>query len=313
MIIMGLTSAGVAVPLRVDEFGIVQIEGEVTELPHALLDGTINNDTVNAAPIEGDLIVGIEQGGGAIKWQRLARGSTGQFLRPQADGSLAWETYAPSVSAVDLLDGSRQQDTIASTVVEGDLIVGIEQGGGAIKWQRLARGSTGQFLRPQANGSLAWETYSPAGVPTGAIIEWGTSTAPTDYLLCNGAAVSRTTYAELFAVIGTTFGAGDGSTTFNVPDFRGRVGVGTGTGSGLTARTLAATGGVETHPLVTAELPAHTHTVQGRDTSAAGTTNKVVNSNSSGSVGDNPSGSTGSGTAHQNMQPFLVATKIIKT
>lgn len=244
---MGLTSAGVAVPLRVDEFGIVQIEGEVTELPHALLDGTINNDTVNAAPIE------------------------------------------------------------------GDLIVGIEQGGGAIKWQRLARGSTGQFLRPQANGSLAWETYSPAGVPTGAIIEWGTSTAPTDYLLCNGAAVSRTTYAELFAVIGTTFGAGDGSTTFNVPDFRGRVGVGTGTGSGLTARTLAATGGVETHPLVTAELPAHTHTVQGRDTSAAGTTNKVVNSNSSGSVGDNPSGSTGSGTAHQNMQPFLVATKIIKT
>jgi microcystin-dependent protein len=52
---------------------------------------------------------------------------------------------------------------------------------------------------------------------------WFTGTAPSGWLLCNGAAVSRTTYASLFAVIGTTFGTGDDSTTFNVPDFRGRV------------------------------------------------------------------------------------------
>lgn len=63
----------------------------------------------------------------------------------------------------------------------------------------------------------------------GEIKMWGTGTAPTGYLLCNGSAVSRTTYADLFAVYGTTFGSGDGSTTFNLPDFRNRMPIGAGT------------------------------------------------------------------------------------
>ena len=57
--------------------------------------------------------------------------------------------------------------------------------------------------------------------PTGSIIMYGAATAPTGWLECDGSAVSRTTYADLFAVIGTTFGEGDGSTTFNLPDLRG--------------------------------------------------------------------------------------------
>ena len=61
-----------------------------------------------------------------------------------------------------------------------------------------------------------------ATLPAGAIMMWGTNTAPTGWLLCDGSAVSRTTYSGLFAVISTTFGSGDGSTTFNVPDMRGR-------------------------------------------------------------------------------------------
>src|ERR1700722_13445643 len=87
----------------------------------------------------------------------------------------------------------------------------------------------------------------------GMIMMWSTTTAPTGWLLCDGSAVSRTTFSVLFVLIGTTYGVGDGSTTFNVPDMRGRVpvGVGTGTGGGasgnglpsggsaLTARTLA--------------------------------------------------------------------------
>ena len=60
------------------------------------------------------------------------------------------------------------------------------------------------------------------GVPAGCIMPYVGTTAPTDYLICDGSAVSRTTYANLFAVIGTSFGAGDGTTTFNLPDFRGR-------------------------------------------------------------------------------------------
>lgn len=63
-------------------------------------------------------------------------------------------------------------------------------------------------------------------IPTGSVISFAGQTAPEGWLLCQGQAVSRTTYAQLFAVIGTTFGSGDGSTTFNLPDLRGRVAVG---------------------------------------------------------------------------------------
>jgi microcystin-dependent protein len=81
------------------------------------------------------------------------------------------------------------------------------------------------------------------------------------WLLCDGRAVSRTTYARLFAKIGTTHGAGDGASTFNLPDARGRSLIGAGQGSGLTARTLGAKGGVEVHAITEAEMPWHGHTV----------------------------------------------------
>ena len=73
-------------------------------------------------------------------------------------------------------------------------------------------------------------TGGGALVPIGTVLEFAGSTAPLNYLMCNGQAVSRTTYSELFSVIGTTYGSGDGSTTFNVPDRRGKVGVGYGNG-----------------------------------------------------------------------------------
>jgi len=63
-------------------------------------------------------------------------------------------------------------------------------------------------------------------VPPGVILPYGAATAPSGYLLCDGSAVSRTTYADLFSVIGTTYGAGDGSTTFNLPHLKGTVPVG---------------------------------------------------------------------------------------
>jgi microcystin-dependent protein len=101
-------------------------------------------------------------------------------------------------------------------------------------------------------------------VPTGFIAPWPTATAPTGYLLCNGGGVSRATYATLFALIGTTYGAGDGSTTFNIPDLRGKFVLGkaaSGTGS-----TLAGTGGAIDHTHSggtvsgsTANESAHTH------------------------------------------------------
>lgn len=66
-------------------------------------------------------------------------------------------------------------------------------------------------------------------VPAGLIINFGGTQVPNGYLLCNGGIISRTTYADLFSVIGTTYGAGDGSTTFNLPDFRDRIAQGSGT------------------------------------------------------------------------------------
>jgi len=109
-----------------------------------------------------------------------------------------------------------------------------------------------------ASGTITGNLFSGSGedikdtVPTGGIIMAGFSTEPTKsddstkrYLLCNGQAVSRSTYSALFSAISTTYGTGDGSSTFNVPDMMGRVPVGTGAGSGLTSRTIGATGGTE--------------------------------------------------------------------
>lgn len=96
-----------------------------------------------------------------------------------------------------------------------------------------------------------------SAVPIGSITMWSTATAPSQWLLCNGAAVSRNLYAALFAVIGTTYGVGDGSTTFNVPNFSGRVPRGVDGGT----YTLAAMGGNDSVDLRATDLPYHGHNV----------------------------------------------------
>lgn len=159
---------------------------------------------------------------------------------------------------------------------------------------------------------------------TGAMKLYGGSSAPTGYLWCDGAAVSRSTYAALFAIVGTTFGAGNGSTTFNVPDLRGRVPLGKDNMGGSTASrvtsastggsnatTLGGTGGAETHALTSSENGPHTHTI---GVSGGGSNASIINQ----TPGTNPSGtytssSSGSGTAHNNTQPWLAVNYIIKT
>ena len=118
-------------------------------------------------------------------------------------------------------------------------------------------------LSPASVGdTLAWDgaNWVPGSPsPVGALQMFAGATAPFGYLLCDGAAVSRTTYADLFAVISTTYGVGDNATTFNVPDLRGRVPLGSGTGAGLTPRTLGSSGGAETVTLDGTMIPGHTH------------------------------------------------------
>lgn len=90
----------------------------------------------------------------------------------------------------------------------------------------------------------------------GCIYMYGGSVAPSGFLLCDGSAISRTTYSELFSVIGTTYGVGDGSTTFNLPLMEGRVVIGVSV-----YYALGATGGTESVTLTEEELPAHYHTI----------------------------------------------------
>ena len=161
------------------------------------------------------------------------------------------------------------------------------------------------------------------GMPTGAVSPYAGSAAPTGWLLCYGQAISRATYATLFAAISTTYGIGDGTTTFNLPDMRGRVAAGADNMGGSAAgrltsttmspdgNTLSATGGTQTHTLITAEMPSHTHALSdaypGVNTGGSWQQNGGAYGGSIGTIG-----STGGGGAHLNVQPTIVLNFIIK-
>ncbi len=170
-----------------------------------------------------------------------------------------------------------------------------------------------------ANRQCTLNALLALAMPTGAILPFGGSTIPTGFLECDGSAVSRYTYATLFAAIGTTWGAGDGSTTFNLPDLRGRSPLGAGTGSGLTARTLGGTGGAETVALATSELPSHNHQIKGADGSTiykyttGGANPRVAGVADSTSSTVYTTENNGSGSAHANMHPYAVVKFMIKT
>jgi microcystin-dependent protein len=140
-------------------------------------------------------------------------------------------------------------------------------------------------------------------VPTGAGFQWFTDTPPTGYLICDGSAVSRTTYANLFGVMGTAFGSGNGSSTFNLPDLRQRFPLGkaaSGTGA-----TLGETGGSIDHRHTG---PSHTHTITG---STANATAGV--SGSTGSAAATISGSTANESTHTHTLTLNSGTATLST
>ena len=157
-----------------------------------------------------------------------------------------------------------------------------------------------------------------AGAITGEIRMWSTVSAPTGWLSCDASAVSRATYAALYAIIGTTYGVGDGSTTFNLPDFRGRSPCGTGTGdaTGATAHALATKAGAETHTITSAEsgLPAHTHTVPtGTSTTGSASTARYDGTVATGSVATNANATADAASPLSLLHPVLPVLFIIKT
>ena len=191
-------------------------------------------------------------------------------------------------------------------------------------------------LVAQGMAGMIQMTACPAGGPgnTPLIPENNTTVYEPipGWLICNGAAVSRTTYATLFAVIGTTYGAGDGSTTFNLPDLRGRTPIGAGQGTGLTNRTLGTQNiGAETVTLTESQLPqitgsflirhwaSSTLTAIFNPTGKFSSTTQSVSASNIENNASNPQSAQkityafGGGQAHDNMQPSAVVNFIICT
>lgn len=146
--------------------------------------------------------------------------------------------------------------------------------------------------------------------PTGVVLPYVAASAPTGWLLCDGSAVSRSTYATLFAIIGTTYGVGDNSTTFNIPDMRENVPVGYKSGSAEFG-TLGGTYGAKTHTLDVTQIPSHTHAAKGTDVD--GSASDQFFDTSSGNANSKNTEATGGGLAHNNIQPSVVFNYIIKT
>ena len=185
-------------------------------------------------------------------------------------------------------------------------------------------------------------------IPPGTIAMTGRNTAPVGWLICDGAAVDRTLFAALYAAIGNTFGPGNGTTTFNLPDMRGRVaaGVGTGTGGGasgtgaptggaaLAAVTLSGWFGANDVTLTSAQIPAHPHPITDPghahvENAAEWLTTPTVTawgqstafdtvvpsgiSTQSATTGITVNNNTGGGGSHTNLQPTVGLNFIIRT
>jgi microcystin-dependent protein len=164
-----------------------------------------------------------------------------------------------SVSGVDLTQNTL---TLVNQNYPGD-----QPSGTVVPAGNTVSGTGPQGPVGPAGGVGPQGIQGPVGLaPTGTIVMYGAATAPGGWLTCNGSAISRTGFSALFSIISTTYGPGDGVSTFNLPNLAGRfpLGVGQSSAAGATNHLLGSTGGEETHTLALAELAAHSHTITDR-------------------------------------------------
>lgn len=222
------------------------------------------------------------------------------------------------------------------------------QAGAGVQLDKLETGTDAQVIVANSSGDGAWVDLSGdvtidnagvtaigddkvtaamladnAAVPPGAMMQYcgmNTTTSPTGWLWCSGTDVSRDTYAALFVAIGDTYGVGDGSTTFSLPDMIGRVAVGIDTaGARITEyNQITQSGGADKHTLTTAELPAHNHAngdykylLRQTDYNTAGSVGYTAGEPDVVTVGE--VASVGDSDAHNILQPYLIVNWMIKT
>ena len=321
---------------------------------------TISPNTANVSYIfingTGNTITFTQGSGGNVS---LQDGKAAQFYFDGAGGT------AQAVRGLDNLEIATLECT-GNAAVDGTLtvtgattlttVLGIASGGtgltsftaGDLMYAtasttiaKLGIGTAGQVLKTNTGASAPeWSTETDL-CPVGSIIMYGAAAAPTNWLLCDGSAVNRTTYADLFSAIGTTYGAGNGSSTFNVPNLQGVFPAGYDGGSSY---ALAATGGATTDTptlsgtnagttLTSSQIPAHTHGgvttgwPSGSWTGGTGATQTAIDASglsvASGSVNlslENTGGGsshthtwTGTSSAVDILPPYLVVNYIIKT
>lgn len=263
-----------------------------------------------------------------------------------ADNAITTSKIADNAITNDLLATNAVQATnlaansVTSSAIQNDSVDANKIAGNAVTQAAVASNAIG--TDQIADGAVnSTKLASGIAFVAGMVMPFAGTSAPTGWLLAYGQAVSRSTYSSLFTAIGTTYGSGDGSSTFNLPDLRGRVAAGKDNMGGsaasritssqsnsddpITGATLGDTGGDEVQDLQITHLPSHSH---GAGTYAANLTILTTNAgdqtvarpaNNDGqstttlnlSVSGN-SGSTGSGTAVNNMQPTIILNYIIK-
>ena len=245
------------------------------------------------------------------------------------DGSGNLAALSGTGSTIGTIDTANIADDAITQAKIADNAVGADQiAANAVSASEInvtGNGTSGQYLSADGDGSFTFATL-PTAFVSGMLMPYAGASAPTGWLLCYGQAISRTTYADLFTALGTTYGVGDGSSTFNLPDLRGRVVAGqddmggssanrlTDQTGGLNGDTLGDTGGSETHTLTEAQLPAHSHGNVVTNVSATFKTNtgdggaSVVQTISQSKA----TTSTGSGDAHNIVQPTIILNYIIK-
>ena len=236
-------------------------------------------------------------------------------------GRTLLDLSADTASPAALLRGETAHNAagqrITGTLVPGDMFKS-EYGGSAAgvvaqadKAKEAAGAQTANTLLERTGGQgHAGDWYAPPG----AVIAFAGKTAPAGWLLCNGSAVSRSSYKALFAAIGTTYGAGNGSSTFNLPDLRGRVPAGAGTAA------LASKAGADTKTIARANLPNEKLKIQDNGAWLVDTARAGVHSGKPVNLGGSRTGAEylyteplGSGQAFDVRQATIYLNYIIKT